>query len=465
MRDGLSECSQGCLEARAWGALMALFLASCGGGAPEPESSAPSSPWVPPALREDVAPAPAPRTAASGAADDSTAAVAQLAAAIAAGAELDDSMVAAWAQRAGALPERVSLEQVELPGLPVAGPERAAVRSVRVVLRFDGLALYRRSEQPAGGGLPRRLVLDLDRARVAPSVPASLPVDAAGLDRVRAFVLDGEGDRVRVSFDLQPDTEHRLFFLTDPYRVVADFRQPVAAAHAASSGTHGQVRPVVVLDPGHGGTQPGAKGPTGLKEAHVALALARFTQRALARSRPDVRVLLTRDTDRQVSLEERVAIANAVQADLFISIHLNASDAPDEKGGVATFVLDTTDDQAALRLAARENDTDAEGVSRLQLILASLYRKGQVDRSLELAERVQTATLQGGRKVLPTLHDRGVKRALFYVLVGAQMPAVLIEASFISRKEEAEALASDAYRQALADGIAAGIARYLPGPR
>lgn len=457
MRAGGSERSRVLRALCAWAVLGGMLLA-CGDQPREDEPRPGLSPWVPPALRGDLsaatrpgaaspapAPAPAPPSAARAAA---------------ASAQLDDDVVAAWARRAGALPERVALERLELPGLPSAAVERVAVQSVRVVLRFDGVAVYRRSEQPEGGGLPRRLVLDLDRARIAEAVPAVLAVGAAGLDRVRAFVLDGEGDRVRVSFDLRPDTEHRLFFLTDPYRVVADFRRPIAS-RLGPGGAHAERRPVVVIDPGHGGEQPGAKGPTGLKESHVALALARFTRRALARLRPDVRVLMTRDADQLVSLEERVAVANAVRADLFVSIHLNASDAPDEKGGVATFVLDTTDDQAALRLAARENDTDAEGVSRLQLILASLYRKDQVEHSLELAEHIHASTLQGGRRVLPELHDRGVKRALFYVLVGAEMPAVLLEASFISRKPEADALGTDAYRQALADGIAAGIARYL----
>jgi N-acetylmuramoyl-L-alanine amidase len=286
-------------------------------------------------------------------------------------------------------------------------------------------------------------------------VRSSVPVGAGGLARVRTFLLDEQ--RVRVSFDVEPSTAYSLFFLPDPYRVVMDFR-------GSTSGNAGRKVWTIVIDPGHGGEQPGAHGPNGIKEAHVALALARRVRQSLLHARRDVRVIMTRDEDRFVSLEERAAIANTVGADLFVSIHLNASEALDERGGVATFVLDTTDDQAALRLAARENDTDAEGISRLQLILASLYRKDQVDHSTLLAQDVQKATLHGGRLVLPQLNDRGVKKALFYVLVGARMPAVLVEASFITRLEEAEALATDRYRQALADGISEGIERYLDRP-
>ena len=327
----------------------------------------------------------------------------------------------------------------------------SAGREVRVVMRFDGVAVYRRGELPAEGGLPRRMVLDLDGVAIGHAVQPVIPVGRGGLSRIRAFVLDG--DRVRVSFDVGSDTEYRLFFLSDPFRVVMDFRSEPSAPEGA--------RPCrVVLDAGHGGEQPGATGPNGLRESQVALALARRVRQALRRQAPQCRVLMTRDEDRSVSLEERAAIANAVDADLFVSIHLNASPAEDQ-GGVATFVLDATDDQAALRLAARENDTDLEGVSKLQLILASLYRRDQVQHSRQLAEDVHRNALYAGRKLLPELGDRGVKSALFYVLVGARMPAILIEASFITRPREAAALATDEYRQALADGIADGIARYL----
>ena len=280
------------------------------------------------------------------------------------------------------------LEQIALYGAP--GERSGMQREVRVVLRFDREVVYRRSELPAGDGLPRRLALDLEGATIAEPLQHVMAVDRGGLARIRTFALDA--DRVRVSFDVAASTAHRLFAFNDPFRIVMDFRSelPASARLQAPAFT-------VVLDPGHGGQQPGAKGPNGLRESHVALALARRVRNALRRRVPQARVVMTRDEDRFVTLEERAAIANAVDADLFVSIHLNASHVPNDLGGVATFVLDTTDDQAALRLAARENDTDLEGVSRLQLILASLFRRDQVDRSRALAERVQRATLRAGR--------------------------------------------------------------------
>lgn len=369
-----------------------------------------------------------------------------------------EAAIASWAQQNGARAS-ASLEEISVYGGSAPGEQPVPGRQVRVVLRFDGVAVYRRGELPAGGGLPRRLVLDLDGVSLTPRVPAVLKVAAGGLDRVRVFAL-GDG-QTRVSFDVGASTAYRLFFLSEPYRVVMDFREQLPRASTTAPGRAWRI----VIDPGHGGDQPGAKGPNGLREDAVALALARRVQRSLARQLPDARIFMTRNDDRFVSLEERAAIANAVAADLFVSIHLNASPSPDDEGGVSTYVLDTANDQAALRLAARENGTGTEGVTQLQMILASLYRTDQVQRSLSLAGEVQSSVLRGGRRVLPELKDRGVKRALFYVLVGAQMPAVLVEASFITRPEEAAALETDGYRQALADGIAEGVAQYVQRER
>ena len=355
---------------------------------------------------------------------------------------------------------RPHLQRIAVYGAAAAAGAPPGGRDVRAVLHFDAAAVYRRGEIAAAGLLPRRVTLDLDDVGIAPEVAHTFPVAAGGLSRIRIVALGAS--RTRVSFDVTPSASYRVFYLADPFRVVVDFSDPQAAVQQKRAA--GRLT-TIVLDPGHGGEQPGAQGPDGLKESHVALALARRTRRVLLRQLADVDVILTRSDDRFISLEERTAIANGYDADLFVSIHLNASESSEDKGGVSTFVLDTTDDQAALRLAALENGTDVAGVSRLQLILASLYRHEQAEQSLALARMVQSHTLAGGRRILPQLGDRGVKRALFYVLVGARMPAVLLEASFISRPDEAAALRSDGYRDALAEGIARGIARYVEHSR
>lgn len=358
--------------------------------------------------------------------------------------------IAGWAGADGAGKGGATLERVAVLGR--AGAAAAASDEVRVVLYFDRVAIYRRGERPASEGQPRRLFLDLDGASLGPTVSALTTVDRGGLKRVRVVPLGAK--TLRVSMDVEDSAIHRMFFLPRPFRVVMDFRPSAPVKRAG----HGRV---IVLDPGHGGRNPGAKGPTGLRESDVALSIARRVRHSLRRMLPDADVIMTRDDDHDVSLEERAAIANAVRADLFVSIHLNASHSAEDRGGVSTFVLDTTNDAAALRLAARENGGLEQDVTDLQVILASLYRDDQVARSTALAQAVQDETLRGGRTVLPQLESRGVKRALFYVLVGATMPAILVEASFITRPDEEEALRTDAYRAALADGIARGVAKNL----
>lgn len=218
--------------------------------------------------------------------------------------------------------------------------------------------------------------------------------------------------------------------------------------------------PTILLDPGHGGDDRGAR-HGGLVEARVALDVTRRAARLLAKRLPRARVLMTRHGDDFVSLEQRTAMANAADADVFVSVHLNAADETVERGGVATFVLDVGNDEQALRLAARENGTTMEEVTGLQRILAGLVRRHQSDGSRRLAQTVHGALLARARQVLPKLPDRGVKEAMFYVLVGARMPAVLVEASFLTHPAEARMLRTDRYRQALGDGIAEGILRHV----
>ena len=271
---------------------------------------------------------------------------------------------------------------------------------------------------------------------------------AAGLGPV-------EGVRVEAGalvVDFAAGADPRTFFLLSPLRAVVEVMPPPPAIPEGA--------PLVVLDPGHGGVETGAQFD-GLDEAKVVLDLAQRVRRILARRAPTVRVELTRTEDTELALEARAARANELDADAFVSLHLNAADEPVRRGGITTFVLDTTDDRQALRLAARENGTHAGEVSQLQRLLAGLHREDQLAGSRALAESVHGATLIAGRHHLPALPDRGVRSALFYVLVGARMPAILLEASFLTKPVEAEALKTDGYRQTLAQGIAAGILRYL----
>jgi N-acetylmuramoyl-L-alanine amidase len=210
----------------------------------------------------------------------------------------------------------------------------------------------------------------------------------------------------------------------------------------------------VVVDPGHGGHDSGAVGAGGAQEKDVCLGVAKRLAERLRDM--GLEVELTRDDDRFVPLEERTDFANAAKADLFISIHANAS-APGKKShGVETYFLDVAHDRYALRLAARENATTEHTVSDLQLILADLATKSNAADSERLARKVQAA-LAGKLKA----KSLGVKHALFFVLLGAKMPAILVEAGFITHAKEGKKLADPKYQEEAAAAIQQGVKEFI----
>ncbi len=217
----------------------------------------------------------------------------------------------------------------------------------------------------------------------------------------------------------------------------------------------------VVLDPGHGGSDPGAIGPTGLTEASVTLDVARRAAERLAVNH-GIQVVLTRDADTYVDLEARAAYANDAGVDLFVSVHCNAAPNRDAHG-VTTFVLDT----ASARVAARVNRRDGElvaddpvGTWQVANILTGLRLSSQGRHSLALAEGIQQAMVHDLRLLFPAVDDLGVHPAAFQVLVTARMPAVLVELSFISNAMEEQRLRNDGYRDVLAAAIARAVAAY-----
>jgi N-acetylmuramoyl-L-alanine amidase len=215
----------------------------------------------------------------------------------------------------------------------------------------------------------------------------------------------------------------------------------------------------VVIDPGHGGQDGGASGVGGLLEKEICLAVAKALKEQLAAH--GVEAVLTRDTDTYVSLEQRAAIANRAGADAFVSIHANSHRRSGAQG-IETYYLDTTADRYAMRLAARENQQ--AGAGNLELILADLATKVTTRESQALALGVQKAAVERARRFHAAARDHGVKAALFHVLLGARMPAVLVETGFLSNPQEAKLLAQPKYRQAMASAIAEGLLERLDKP-
>jgi len=235
---------------------------------------------------------------------------------------------------------------------------------------------------------------------------------------------------------------------------------PPRSAQRDSRGSRSLIRALglkierVVIDPGHGGHDTGTIGPTGLKEKDVVLDLALRLGR-LVNERLGSQVIFTRTDDTYVSLEARTELANEVKADLFISLHANSSRLRSAAGPEA-YYLNFTTDASALEVAARENAPSARTIHELQDLVLKIAQKEKVQESREFAASMQKALYSG----LRSGKNRGVKRAPFLVLVGAQMPSVLVEVAFLSNPREERLLKQPEYRQRIAEALYRGLFNY-----
>jgi N-acetylmuramoyl-L-alanine amidase len=203
----------------------------------------------------------------------------------------------------------------------------------------------------------------------------------------------------------------------------------------------------IVIDPGHGGHDPGAQGKD-VGEAELVLDVSLRLEKLLQKI-PGVEVVLTRRTDDFVTLQERTAIANREGADLFLSIHANASESPYARG-VETYFLNFANNLGAAAVAARENAASGQAMAALPDLVKMIALNNKLDESRELATMVQQAMIERLRGVNKSLKDLGVKQAPFAVLIGAAMPSVLAEVSFITNTQDAKQLRSSLYRQRIA---------------
>ena len=217
----------------------------------------------------------------------------------------------------------------------------------------------------------------------------------------------------------------------------------------------------IVIDAGHGGHDTGTIGPEGLMEKDLVLDVSLRLGRLLE-SRLGADVIYTRDDDTFIPLETRTAIANEKQADLFISVHANSSPDPEARG-VETYYLNFTSSPDALEVAARENAVSEKSIHELQDLVKKITLKEKIDESRELASDVQTSLYQGLSAKNPSLHNRGVKKAPFVVLIGANMPSILAEISFVSNPIDEQRLETPDYRQKIAESLYKGIAKYVGG--
>ncbi len=240
----------------------------------------------------------------------------------------------------------------------------------------------------------------------------------------------------------------------------------IREAQPTSSGERSLIRALglkigkIVIDAGHGGHDTGTIGPNGLLEKDLVLDVAKRLGKQLERLGAEV--VYTRSDDTFIPLETRTAIANQEQADLFISIHANSSSDPDARG-VETYYLNFTSSRDALDVAARENAVSENSIHELQDLVKKIALKEKIDESHEFAADVQSSLHSGLAAKSPGIRDRGVKKAPFIVLIGANMPSILAEISFVSNPGDERRLQTAEYRQRIAESLYRGIAKYVNG--
>ncbi len=334
-----------------------------------------------------------------------------------------------------------------------------------------------------GKKMPRRLYLDLKHARVTPKIERHLVIKDGLLQGARAAQHTKE--TVRMVLDMESIGGYKVFHLHDPFRIVVDVRRNDKPGAEKKSKPALKTRPVrkgfrkaeepektasiakqlglnvrrIVIDPGHGGKDPGCNLRGGVKEKKIVLSIARLLAKKI-REKIGCEVVLTRNKDTFISLEQRTAIANMKKADLFVSLHINAHKNRNI-WGLETYFLNMATDKRAVMVAARENATSEKNISDLQTILNDLMLNTKIHESSRLAHEVQKGMVSRIKKTYKKARSLGVKQAPFYVLIGAQMPAILVETGFLTNPTERKRLMSRKYQDNVAEGICTGISSYI----
>ncbi|HZP16489.1 MAG TPA: N-acetylmuramoyl-L-alanine amidase [Terriglobales bacterium] len=345
----------------------------------------------------------------------------------------------------------------------------------RIVIETDTRAAYNASLLLN----PPRLVIDVhgedaDRAAAAPEQASASPADRTANFTVapsapKKVIVEADDDDARPEDAEKP----RIKAAKAPVQTRSSRTRPMASARTTreaqptADGDRSLIRALglkigkIVVDPGHGGHDTGTIGPNGLLEKNLVLDVSKRLEKLLE-SRLGADVVLTRRDDTFIPLETRTAIANQEQADLFVSVHANSSRDPDARG-VETYYLNFTSSPEALEVAARENAASDKSIHELQDLVKKIALKEKIEESREFAADVQQSLHSGLALKTPGVRDRGVKKAPFVVLIGANMPSILAEISFLSNPGDEKKLRSPEYRQRIAESLYRGISRYVNG--
>jgi len=339
---------------------------------------------------------------------------------------------------------------------------------VRVVLDVDQVKDYSVFLLPN----PYRLVVDVYGPSVAAAKAAPAePEKAAGpapkgvkTDKAPANAELARSEPARTG--AAPPGKPARSKATRSVRATAASMSPPPEPQPTHSGQHSLTRALglkigrIVIDPGHGGHDTGTIGPTGLMEKDLCLDIALRLGKIIKQHLPGAQVIYTREDDTFVPLEDRTGIANQAKADLFISIHANSSH--DHKArGVETYYLNFSASEDAMEVASRENALSQGSIHELQDLIKKIARNEKIEESRELATDIQDALAQRLQVVTHSLKNRGVRKAPFVVLIGANMPSVLSEISFLSNPADEQMLKKPEQRQRVAEGLYHGVQSYL----
>ncbi|RPI97293.1 MAG: N-acetylmuramoyl-L-alanine amidase [Candidatus Aminicenantes bacterium] len=342
---------------------------------------------------------------------------------------------------------------------------------------------------------PGRIYIDVLQAKLNPILQGqSYPVKADYVSQIRVSQKTTSTVRLVVDVDFSRIQSYRVYHLFDPYRLVVDIyphgagqapaqaqlpaEKPPRPGDKVQRAVKRQVDPndpnlngtslarqlglgvrTVVIDPGHGGPRPGSIGKNGLQEKEVNLAIA-LALRKLLKEKAGIDAILTRESDVDVGLDDRTVIANQKRADLFVSIHANAH-RDRKRGGVETFFLNVSPDPSVIELAAAENATSTKNIGEMKSILDKIVQNSKIQESHDLAQAIQRNLVRVLARDLPAVQNLGVKGGPFWVLIGGEMPSVLVEVSHLSNAKEEAKLKTSKYRDLAAQGIYDGIMEYI----
>ncbi len=323
---------------------------------------------------------------------------------------------------------------------------------------------------------PDRVYIDIYQAKLNPILHhRTILVDNSYIQRIRMAQKNPSTVRIVADLDFKKVKRYQVFPLLDPFRIVLDiFPDKIPSAPESTSLArpaqptkegYSLVRQLglgvqkIVIDPGHGGTDPGCIGKNGLKEKEVVLDVCLRLKRLLEKD-PGLEITLTRESDIYVPLESRTVVANQQQADLYISVHANAN-LNRKRSGVESFFLNFSTDPAVNEIAARENATSSKNIGKMKEIILKIVQNSKIEESRALAQSIQSQLVTSLSQKHRGVKNLGVKGGPFWVLIGAEMPSVLVEVSHLSNQIEETRLSSPSYRQEIAQGIYSGLLDYI----